>query len=273
MLLSIRQVIILIKRFTTNQNIPTGSLCVCEKYIEGYFAPHWHEFFEIEFILEGGGNYSIDGNSYAIEENMLFFMSPINFHSVNAQKSKIINIMFSESLCQKPALSALIFARRNNAFRLSRNEAEFLKTVIYELISVSESKNADYQSALLNVILMKLTGKTEESAASELSYGRLAMLYVINNFRRPITLSSAAAYVGLSAAYLSSVFSKEAGITFKEYLNSVRYEHAKNLIVHSNMSVLEVCYESGFGDYANFLRGFKKRYLTSPLKYRFRVSE
>lgn len=100
------------------------------------------------------------------------------------------------------------------------------------------------------------------------TYIQTAMLYIQSNFRNQITLSDVADVVGLSPAYLSNIFSKESGVSFKKHLNNLRYEYVKKLLAFSDMSVSEICFASGFNDYTNFFRGFKKHYGKSPMQYK-----
>ena len=75
-------------------------------------------------------------------------------------------------------------------------------------------------------------------------------------------------YIGFNATYFSSLFKKETGITFSEYLTSVRMEKAKELLKETNMSVASICEEVGYNDYKNFTKGFNKYTNLKPNEYR-----
>lgn len=64
------------------------------------------------------------------------------------------------------------------------------------------------------------------------------------------------------------IFKKELGITFKQYLNKLQFDYAAKLLKFSNMNISEICYESGFKDYANFERHFKSHFKITPTKYK-----
>jgi len=70
---------------------------------------------------------------------------------------------------------------------------------------------------------------------------------------------------------MSSLFVKESGINFKEYLSTIRLDYARKLLEFSDMSVTDICFESGFNDYANFERSFKRKYNISPRQHRKEV--
>ena len=63
-----------------------------------------------------------------------------------------------------------------------------------------------------------------------------------------ISLNTVAISVGMSPSYFSSIFSKEAGKTFVEYLTEVRIEKAKEFLMCSSMKTSEIGYEVGYKD-------------------------
>ena len=258
----------MIKKFTKQQNMQCDEISASQKRIYGDFDTHWHEYYEMEYILEGSGEYIIDGKKYDIEKGMLFFMSPINFHELKNTDAEIINIMFSDELCNRNTLFSLFSESNENAVCFKDNEAQFVELLLKDIVTAVSSGDKIYYESILNCLMIK-TGNTAKSILStRLTYIQSAMLYILNNFRSGITLSDTASHIGLTPAYLSSVFSREAGVTFKDYLNSIRFDYAKKLLIHSDINVSEVCYESGFDDYANFIRNFKKFYGMPPGQYR-----
>ncbi|MGN1191503.1 MAG: response regulator [Dorea sp.] len=88
-----------------------------------------------------------------------------------------------------------------------------------------------------------------------------------------ISLNTVAASVGMSPSYFSSIFSREAGMTFVEYLTETRMEKAKELLMCSSMKTSEIGYEVGYKDPHYFSYIFKKTQGCSPKEYRSRGKE
>ena len=128
------------ERFTRENNISDGIISASKKRINGSFVTHWHEFYEIEYILSGSGTYTIDGHEYPIRPGMIFFMTPVNFHSVNALDAEIYNIMFSGSACNEIYLSALLKNSGTTAFSTDEKEQTFFEAVFREL---TDEQNRD----------------------------------------------------------------------------------------------------------------------------------
>ena len=258
---------IMIDRYTRLQKISNGNIKVKEKTIYDY-PTHWHEFYEIELILSGSGSYIIDGTERQIEKNMLFFMTPANFHRVSTCGSEVITIMFMGQACDKSMLFRLSSVFDSDCVRLSDEDTAYLASVMRELNSAVASDDSEYSFHLLNSILGKLCRLTDKAPSGHLSKVQKAILYIHNNFRSGISLSDAAQASGVTPSYLSSIFIRNCGTNFKEYLNGIRFDYAKKLLAFSDMTVTDICYESGFNDYANFERNFRTRFGMSPKEYR-----
>lgn len=73
-----------------------------------------------------------------------------------------------------------------------------------------------------------------------------------------ISLKSVADAVNLSHTYFSSIFKKNVGTNFVDYLTKVRLDKAKELLCCTSMQVSEIAYKVGFKDYRYFSQLFKK---------------
>jgi AraC-like DNA-binding protein len=67
--------------------------------------------------------------------------------------------------------------------------------------------------------------------------------------------------------YLLHQFKLYTGYTIHQYVQQKRLITAK-LLLKEGKSAMEACEESGFGDYANFIRAFKKAFGVPPGRYR-----
>ena len=143
----------------------------------------------------------------------------------------------------------------------SSDAAVFWRSVLHEITTADQS--SPYTAYLLNVILGKLAALRSASPHVGTPI-KNAMLYLLHHFRENPTLAETAAHVGYAPPYFSALFKEEVGIGFKEYVDRLRFDYAKKLLMHSKISVARVCRECGFEDYPNFIRRFKKRFGISP---------
>lgn len=92
--------------------------------------------------------------------------------------------------------------------------------------------------------------------------------YMTNNYGDNITLGGMSEKYHISKEYLSTLFKKETGTTFSDYLIEVRMEKAKSLIIEYNLPIQKVAEMTGYLDIAHFYKMFKKYFGTSPGKIR-----
>lgn len=95
-----------------------------------------------------------------------------------------------------------------------------------------------------------------------------AIRYIQEHYRENISLSDAADSVHLASTYLSYVFHKETEITFSEYLQSCRINHAKELLERTGTRIREVGELAGYHDNRHFSKIFKKATGMTPQEYR-----
>jgi AraC-like DNA-binding protein/ligand-binding sensor protein len=88
------------------------------------------------------------------------------------------------------------------------------------------------------------------------------------NYKRKISVEDAAARVYLSPGRFSHLFKQETGTSFIQYLNRLRVDKAKELLINTKMSVTEISSETGFSSLTHFNRIFKKTEGVSPAAFK-----
>ncbi|MDO4787633.1 MAG: response regulator [Johnsonella sp.] len=97
---------------------------------------------------------------------------------------------------------------------------------------------------------------------------RLAKEYIQLHYAKPITLEEISEQVGLSPTYFSSVFKKDTGMTFLEYLSEKRMEEAKALLKDTQIPIAGICEQVGYSDLRHFTKLFIKNSGLKPNEYR-----
>ncbi len=96
----------------------------------------------------------------------------------------------------------------------------------------------------------------------------LAKEYMEEHYFENISLNGIAEKVRISPAYLSSLFSQQLGITFIDYLNEVRIDHACVYLKQNMFKTYEIAYKVGFRDEKYFSKVFRKVKGMSPSEYK-----
>lgn len=95
-----------------------------------------------------------------------------------------------------------------------------------------------------------------------------AITFIRENYQSDIGLKDAAEHVYLSPNYFSMMFKQLSGVSYVDYLNSVRVEKACELLKNSGYKTYEVAFQAGFKDEKYFSYIFKKVTGQSPSQYK-----
>lgn len=95
-----------------------------------------------------------------------------------------------------------------------------------------------------------------------------AMDYIGRHYREPLSLTETAEHLYVSPANLSRHIQKATGLSFKQYVNQLRMEEAKKLLVQTDQMVYEIAERVGFRESKYFVSRFTAETGKTPLEYR-----
>ncbi len=95
-----------------------------------------------------------------------------------------------------------------------------------------------------------------------------AKQYIVEHFRESIDRNDVAAVTYITPNYLSKKFRDETGMNLREYINQLRIDEAKRLLLSTNMTISEVSSEIGYDNSSYFSTVFRKICGVSPVKWR-----
>ncbi len=134
---------------------------------------------------------------------------------------------------------------------------------------INALKTQDQLNNCLYHALMRFTScvfKVDDTKHSEII--RKIMEYISKHRSEKITLNDISYYVNFSVSYISRIFKEETGENLSAYINKVRIEHARVLLLNPNYSLVEVATMSGYEDQSYFNKVFKKICGYTPGKFR-----
>lgn len=95
-----------------------------------------------------------------------------------------------------------------------------------------------------------------------------ALQFINKNYNEKISLKDIELNLHVNSSYFSTLFKQEMGVTFTDYLNSLKVEHACHLLANTNLSIIDVSLSTGFDDQSYFTKVFKKAKGMTPKAYR-----
>lgn len=136
-----------------------------------------------------------------------------------------------------------------------------------DIIRMISDKNFLYE------IILYLTGQFEMIMSSIGHASRDSVLddviyYIEHHYMRNITLESIAPLFGYNSSYLGKIFNKKAGKNFNTYLDQLRIEHSKELLLDQDRKVYEIAEKVGYRNVDYFHIKFKKYVGQTPAEFR-----
>ena len=100
----------------------------------------------------------------------------------------------------------------------------------------------------------------------------LWLTQLVEELKKPsnmqLTLSEMTVLTRKTREHISRSFKKYYNMTVSDFMNQQRLNYSANLLLNTNLSVIDICYECGFQNLSWFYRNFKKKFSTSPIQFR-----
>lgn len=201
-------------------------------------------------------------------------------HIFNRNEEKIIEVIqyiledannkgLQSEKIKQIVLEIISFVGRR-LFKVGLTYEEILKSNSSMLESLGKCVSVKEMQDYINRILLevsKYVGKQETTGRYDV-VGKVKE-YIDKNYEKEITLKQLSDLVMLTPSYLSTIFYNKVQYNFVEYVNLVRVNKAKELLMDSKFSIKDVSDKVGFINYNTFSRVFKKYAGVSAKQYRY----
>jgi len=255
----------------------------------GFAAPyHFHPEYELTWIVKGSGKRYVGSNMAGFADGDLVLLGPDVPHCWKLQpdaKSKSaarsVVIQFAPDFLGKGFFAKAEMTNIHQLFQKSASGIQFLKStqVQQQIKELAEEKNNFKQLIRLLEILQQLAVSKEyvlldqQRLIAELSPANQARInpifaYLVENFRREVSLDKAAAIASMTPNAFCKYFKRITRKTFMETVIEYRINYATEQLIRSDKPISDICYDSGFGDISHFYKMFKSKMQVSPLHYR-----
>lgn len=235
-------------------------------------APHWHDYFELEILVEGKATHYLNNGVISLSRGDAYLLSSLDLHKLTFESDvKLINLRFSEALLPHK-LNDLILGMNGISCHFNSHELAYILSRLDRLKAEQAADRAfcaeistNIISEIVYIIIRKFTKHEKVELSSTV---QRAMTYTLKNFRENISLSCVAREISVTPKYLGTLFKDSVGVTFHEYLNNLRLKYACSLLGSTDMAVKEIAFSSGYNSVEHFMYTFKKRFLMTPSAYR-----
>lgn len=256
-------------------SIPEGEhlkLAIHKGYGEPMINHHYHNFYEIYYMVDGKGTYFINDKLYDVVAGDIIIVSPNIIHSTNYGNKERARVLleFTDGLLPKYVRDKL--RQLPNLYRhpgVSQEVYLILRDIAKEYNSPDEFSREEIinLTSHLVVTLLRNLGAVNVVNSRDAVISEV-VAFIKENYRTNITLSQLAEMHFISPEHLSRSFKKETNFGFNEFIALIRLHEAEKLLKNKGgMSIAEVAYACGFNDSNYFSDKFKRTYGMSPLQY------
>ena len=271
-----------------------------ESFIIGIFQDnrekstwHYHNNYEISFILEGSGQRIVADSIEEFQPGDLVFIGKNLPHvwivdketqTPTNRKLEMVYLQFTSDLLIPQLLMLPEFKYIAKAIALSERGIQIVGQTLNEVseLMLQLPYLMNFDRMLIFFRLMDIIGRSESNiqlASKEYlkvrfttGNKRIAIIheYLMNNYREQIDLKRLAGLINMAEGSLCRFFRMNMGMTVFEYLNQLKIELACKLLMDNDLSIFEVCLDSGFNNLSHFNKQFKKINGLPPSEYRNR---
>lgn len=227
------------------------------------YPPHLHQCFELILVTSGSMNVSIDDKTYTLKKNESVLVFPNQIHSMSSVKSTHVLFLFAPQLIQA------YWTERSD--RIPKDNTVLLdEYMIRKLTDLSdESSKFEIKWILYGVCaLFDKAAKYNKISSDKQTLLFKVLNYVERNFKGDCSLGALTKSVGYNAEYVSRFFKNKMNISYNQYVNIRRLNHAAYLLTNTDHTALVCALESGYTSLRTFNRNFKLYYGIPPQKYR-----
>lgn len=152
----------------------------------------------------------------------------------------------------------------NNVIHLIEKtvETEHNKRLLYLLEALFEISSQNNELYAIASMGFKYNYLREEQDQIQNIYN-----YTLNHYKRKITLAEIAGVAKVSPNTFCKFFKSRSRKNYTDFVNEIRVGQACKLLIENKFRINEVCFESGFNNFASFHKCFKKVTGKSPLQY------
>ncbi|SEJ67609.1 AraC-type DNA-binding protein [Dyadobacter koreensis] len=258
-----------------------------------YFYNRWHYHPEIELvhIEQGSGTQFVGDNIQNFQSGDLLLIGPNLPHywrcdekyfkgdSQLYAQATVLHFsadLFGDTFRGLPENKAIneLLDKAKWGMKLLGKENQQIKTLLQNLLDQVEGNPIISLLQILETLahskdIKLLSNSHYQEEYDQHDEDRINQIYKysLSNFQQKITIEEIAEIANISPNSFCRYFKSRSRKTYSQFLLELRIGHACKLLIDGKLSVAQICYESGFNNFANFNRYFKLHTGKSPLQY------
>lgn len=247
-----------------------------EKCDKGYsFGPAIRDNYVIHFILEGRGQFIINGQTVKLRAGDIFILPKdmTTFYQADSQIPwHYIWVGFSgsqaESILKKSSLWENFYAHSSFMSKILLQMKKIIQFSDQPLTDIGELSMIGELYKLLAALIEEFPKTNSEDNQLTKTYIKQAKKMIHSQYGSPLRVNDIAKKLNLSRSYLYKIFKDNTNISIKDYILHIKMDRSKTLLENPDLSITEISNSVGFTDPLAFSKTFKKFFGKTPSDFR-----
>lgn len=220
------------------------------------YGPVMRRYYIIEYIIQGHGEYIVNGRSHTASSGEAFIIKPYETHILRADKDEpweYVWVGFTTDMKLPRVLE------ENYVF-----DAGSVKDIFMRLAdgNHSERTTADYASAVYELLARFYESESDVQAPENDAIDRA--LAIIRNEYATVTVNELSDRLFMNRSYFGARFKKKTGMSPKQYIDNTRLSTAAMMMCELGYTVTQAALATGYSDVMSFSRMYKNHFGKSP---------
>lgn len=241
--------------------------------------------YEFDLYLDGNHKICLDGVEYPETEHCLIFRKPgqvtsgignytynmymltLDFSGEISDENNISRPVFGalQPVCNFPELNSIPSVFCPYHFDEMRDLMEKLSACSFPN-AVDPELQAQYVKEFILLVLLDAARyrRPVRSTTTANRHIKLACDFISKNFTKNISVKDISDHLHITENHLIKLFKKELNQTPNQYVSELRLIYARYLIMHSDESIQQIAFSSGFYTPSYFAKRFERRFGVLP---------
>lgn len=240
---------------------------------------HYHNVYEIYYLVKGSRTYVIDGRLYKIAKGEVVLVPPSVLHQTAGKQYTRYALYFSKEFLlrffTKDYLDSLLEIFKLKHLHPTSEDSALLLELFTSIHKYDqESKINEVVALLPSLFTILRRAVSKEDAVNRFQNKQIATIldYVEKNFLTVDSLETLANALYINKYHLSHLFKEAVNIPLMTYVYNLKLSYSCHLLITTKKSVGAIAMECGFTSQITYCNRFKAKFDCSPLSYRKQMS-
>lgn len=243
------------------------------------YSLHNHNFYELFLVSRGKATHCVNGKIQLLSEGSFVLVRPDDSHKYdffNQYDFELINIGFPTSLFEAACEQTLCRVSYFNTPELSPhiilegyNFTDIKRKMLHFALKDEGDMRLRYLCSVLPFFLYRFWAEPDISGQASMIPLWLSKLIDRMNLAEHYVegLPCLLRLANMSQEHLTREFRKYLNLTPTEFINTKRMNLAIQLLLESDLEIIDICYECGFHNLSHFYRNFHKQFGCAPKEF------